>query len=66
MLMTLLFVLCAGRAQHLPRLGLCGLRQQGDRSLVQARGALQLGQLPEGLDLRVEPQPRLQQPTGVM
>merc|ERR1711933_678138 len=34
---------------------------RGDLSLVQARGALQLGQLPEGLDLRVEPQPRLQQ-----
>ena len=46
--------MCAGRAQHLPRLGLCGLRQQGDRSLVQARGAVQLGQLPEGLGLRVD------------
>merc|ERR1739847_28517 len=45
--------LCPGRSQHLPWLGRCRVRSEGDSALVQAGGVGQLGLLPEGLDLRV-------------
>nr|ALS04840.1 nucleoside diphosphate kinase A 1 [Pseudodiaptomus poplesia] len=45
--------LCPGWTQHLPRLRRCRVGREGDRLVVQARGARQLDHRPGSLDLRV-------------